>query len=352
MSQHGAQPEAIQDRRGAIRPIAKIDTADRLRLLWPQLSMTLRQLEIFSAIVETGRFRAAAEKLYVAQPSISHQIQMLEEELGERLFVRSKNRRVYLTEAGRILKDHADLILKQAQVARMEVSALSKEPSGRLRLGIGGHQLTSMCPPALSAFHARFPKVCVDIVNGTTPQLVESLKANRLDAAIVTFPIQAGDLSTEVLFSEEMVVLVRRSDPLARRKSIRPTEISGLPLVLYDASTSARQRLDVFFREAKITPKINFELSSVEAMKRMVEAGMGATIVPYSAVLGDRHNVHVLRIQGRPLTRQVGMAVAAVSRLPRVLDVMLGLIRERFDEIKRALDSWSVKTGNPRTNRD
>jgi LysR family nitrogen assimilation transcriptional regulator len=96
--------------------------------------MTLRQLEVFSAIVETGRFTAAARKLYLAQPSVSQQIHALEEELGDRLFVRLKNRRVELTEAGKIFKEHSDLVLRQCELARMEVSALSREPSGQIRL--------------------------------------------------------------------------------------------------------------------------------------------------------------------------------------------------------------------------
>src|SRR6266568_1085098 len=125
--------------------------------------MTLRQLEMFSAIVESNGFLKAAERLHVAQPSISQQMRFLEEELGERLLIRSRNRKIQLTEAGKVLKRHSDHVLRQIEVLRMEISALSTDPVGQFHIGIGGHQLTSMLAPALRVFHAKFPKIRLDI---------------------------------------------------------------------------------------------------------------------------------------------------------------------------------------------
>jgi len=303
--------------------------------------MTIRQLEIFSAIVETGRFTSAAKKLYVAQPSVSQQIQVLEQELGEQLFVRLKNRKIYLTEAGKILKSHADLILRQCQIARMEVSALTREPSGQIRIGIGGHQLTFMLPPVFREFHSRFPKVCVDIINGTTPQLLEMLNTNQLDLALLNFPVQSRDLQTRVLFTEELCLVVRKSASLARKEVVDISDIAHLPLVLYDQSTSTRRRLDAFFQEAGISPNVIFELSSVEAMIRMVGEGLGATIVPLSSMLGKKEagRLCALRIRGKPLSRAVGVAMPPIPRVPRVIDVMLGLVENRFREIKALMEA-------------
>ncbi|MFN7994317.1 MAG: LysR family transcriptional regulator [Bryobacteraceae bacterium] len=299
--------------------------------------MTLRQLEMFKAIVETGRFTGAAERLYVAQPSVSQQINLLEAELGARLFLRLKNRKLIVTEAGRILKEHADIILRQCQLVQMEISSLTAEPTGTIRIGIGGHQLTSMLPPALVAFHEKFPKVCVDIVNGTTPQLLQMLKLNQLDLGVVNFPVEVRELRTALLFTEEMVVVIPRRHRLGKRRSIGPEEIAKLPMVLYDQSTSTRHRLDAFFREHNATLQVIFELSSVEAMKRMVEAGLGAAIIPSSALLGSKSQVQTLRIEGGPLTRSVGLAMPQQQRLPNVIEAVIGLLTERFHEIERAV---------------
>jgi DNA-binding transcriptional LysR family regulator len=303
--------------------------------------MTFRQLEIFSAIVDTGRFTSAARKLYVAQPSVSQQIQLLEQELGEPLFVRLKNRTIHLTEAGKVLKGHADLILRQCQIAKMEVSTLTTEPSGQIRMGIGGHQLTFMLAPAFRNFHERFSKVCVDIVNGTTPQLLEMLKTNQLDLALLNFPIQSPELQTRLLFTEELCVVIQKTHPIAQHSVADVSEIAQLPLVLFDQSTSTRRRLDAFFQASKITPKVIFELSSVEAMLRMVEEGLGATIVPLSSTLDKAalKKLRVLRIQGKPLTRSVGLAMPPVTRVPRILDVMLDLVEHRFREIGESVEA-------------
>ena len=294
--------------------------------------MTLRQLEIFSAIIETGRFTAAARKLYVAQPSVSQQIRALEEELGEPLFIRLRNRKLHLTEAGKILKGHADLMLRESQIAQMEIASLSREPVGQIHIGVGGHQLTSMLPPALSAFRSKFTKVSVDIFNGTTPQIAQMLRTNHLDLGIVNFPVDIPELRTELLFTEELVVAVRPSDPLSRKRRIEPDQIAQLPLVLYDRSTSTRQRLDKFFRQHDITPNVVIELSSVEAMKSMVAGGLGAAIVPASALLNSE--LRGATIKGRPLAASVGVAMPMLPRLPKVLDSILELIKTRFREIK------------------
>lgn len=296
--------------------------------------MTLRQLELFVAIVETGSFTRAAEKMHVAQPSISQQIQQLEDELGERLLFRMRNRKMFVTEAGKVVKKHADQILRQSATLRMDVTTLTQDPVGDMYIGIGGHQLTSMVAPVLGSFHSKFPRVRVHISNATTPQIIDLLRGNGVDLGIVTLPISDKELRTQVLFSEEMVVVVRKSDVLARKPQIGAAEISRLPLVLYDQKTRTRARLDEFFLRERISPTVVLELSSVEAMEMMVEAGLGAAIIPASAVtaLPYRNTLQPLRIRGKPLTREVGVAVPVFPRLPRLLDELLRLVHQRFVE--------------------
>ena len=297
--------------------------------------MTLRQLEIFVTIVETGSFTRAAEKLRVAQPSISQQIRQMEEELGEQLLFRMRNRKMFVTEAGKVVKRHADIILRQSEVLKMEVASITQEPTGEVSIGIGGHQLTLMMAPALSRFHKKFPKIRMDIENATTPIIMDLLKSNRLDLGIVTLPVSDKELKTQVLFSEEMVVVVKKNSPLAGKRQITAADIGKLPLVLYDRATRTRALVDEFFRDAGVTPEVVLELSSVEAMEMMVEAGFGAAIIPYSAVraLPYRDTLHPLRIRGRPLIREVGVAMSEFSRIPRVVDELLQFIRERFQAV-------------------
>jgi LysR family nitrogen assimilation transcriptional regulator len=297
--------------------------------------VTLRQLEIFVTIVDTGSFTKAAEKLHVAQPSISQHIRTLEEELGERLLFRMRNRKMYLTEAGKLVKKHADSVLRQTEVLRMEVSGITREPTGEIHIGIGGHQLTSMVAPTLREFHRQFPKIRVDVANTTSLRTLELLKENRLDLGIVTLLPREKGLHTEVLFVEEMVVVVRRDDALAAKRFVSPSEIAKLPLVLYDKTTASRRMLDEFFCKENIEPNIVLELSSVEAMEIMVEAGFGASIIPASAanVAPYRDKLRSLRIRNRPLTREVGVATGQFSRLPRVAEALVRLLHLNFRQI-------------------
>jgi DNA-binding transcriptional LysR family regulator len=132
-----------------------------------------------------------------------------------------------------------------------------------------------------------------------------------------------------------MVVVVKKTHPQATKRFISPKDIGQLQLVLYDQNTHTRARLDEFFRKEKISPEVVLELSSVETMMMMVDAGFGASIVPSSAmmVLPYRGTLQPLRIKGKPLTRQVGVVMSSFSRLPKVIDEMVRLIEVHFKKI-------------------
>lgn len=294
--------------------------------------MTLRQLEIFCAIVETGGFHAAAQKLYLAQPSISQHMHSLEEELGQQLLLRSRNRRLQTTEAGRLLGEHAERILRICQMARAEVAALAREPCGQVRIGMARHHLSSVLPPALATFHQRFPEMRVALVNGTTAQLLDYLRTDRLDLGLVNLPIKTKDLHSETLLTEELVLVVPKDSALTSRSSVEAQVIDTLPLAIYNQNTSIRSQLDAYFREAGITPRITFEASSVETMKDLVIAGLVASILPASVVVdaARRRKLHYLSLEGRPLYISVGLVTALHQQLPLVVDNLRGLIRQQM----------------------
>ncbi len=301
--------------------------------------MTLRQLEILCAISETGGFHAAAQKMYLAQPSISQQMHSLEQELGQQLFLRSRSRRVQITEAGRVLREHAERVLRICQMARAEIGALAREPSGQLRIGMARHHLIDLLPPVLATFHRRFPKMRVALVSGTSAQLLNYLRTDRLDLGLVSFPIETKDLDSEILLTEELVLVVPKDSALGSKRSVEPDIIRSLPLVIHDQSTNTRRQLDSYFREAGITPQIAFEVSSVEIMKKIVMTGLGASILPASVVVDDatRRKLHYLSIEGRPLLHSVGLVAPLHQQFPPVVNSLRNLIRERMTAIRLQL---------------
>lgn len=297
--------------------------------------VTVRQLEVFMTIAGSLSFSRAATMLHVAQPSVSQQIRQLEEELGARVFFRLRNHKIHLTEAGKVVKESAERILREAQTLQMKVSMSVGEPSGEIHIGIGGgHQLTSRFLPAWRQLRDQFPRVHVAILNGTTAEILERLKSNGVDIGIVTFPISAKGFRTESLFTEEMLVVVRNDHPLAVKRVIAPVELGKLRLVLYDRTALIRPRLDEFFRMQGFRPEIAIESSSVDAMQMMVAAGVGATILPATEILGSAYqkSLHALRIRGGPLTREIGVAIPDSPRFPSVVDEMLRVMRGQFSE--------------------
>ncbi|MFB3924252.1 MAG: LysR family transcriptional regulator [Terriglobia bacterium] len=297
--------------------------------------VTLRQLEVFKAIAGSLSFSRAALMLHVAQPSVSQQIRQLEEELGARVFLRSRNQKVRITEAGKAVEESAKRIMREVQTLRMTVSTLTGEPTGEIHIGVGGgHQLTSRLLPGLRRLRDEFPGLHVAILNGTTADILEHLKSSVLDIGIVTFPISAPGLRTEPLLTEEMLVVVRNDHPLAAKRVIAPVELRRLRFVLYDRTARLRPHLDDFFKTQGFRPEIAIESSSEDAMQMMVVAGVGATILPASEIFGSAYqkSLHALHIKGTPLTREIGVAIPDSPRFPRIVDEMLRFMRGQFSE--------------------
>jgi DNA-binding transcriptional LysR family regulator len=221
----------------------------------------------------------------------------------------------------------------------MEMSGLAKNPSGNIRVGIGGYQLTGLLAAAFLRYHKTFPNIRIDIVNETTPRILEQLKNNLLDVGVGTLLANVADLPTEILFEEELVVIVQKKSAFRKRLLITPAEVGQLGLVLYDKSTGTREYLDEFFRREKITPRIVVELSSAEAMLQLVKAGFGATIIPKSAAHETYECLRALRIKGKPLARQTCVVTTSFPRMPQVINTLVQLIRNCFMKEPTAMES-------------
>ena len=315
--------------------------------------VTLRQLEVFRAITGSLSFSRAAMELHVAQPSVSQQIRQLEEELGARVFFRLRNHKIHLTDAGKIVQESAERILREVETLGMTVSTMGGEPSGKIHIGVGGgHQLTARLLPSLRQLRDEFPRVQVAILNGTTAHILERLKSNVVDIGIVTLPISGRGLQTEPLFAEEMLVVVRNDHPLAVKRVIAPAELRRLRLVLYDGTECIRPHLDEFFKMQGFQPEIAIESSSADAMQMMVAAGVGATILPATEILGSAYqeSLHPLRIKGRPLTREIGVVIPESPRYPGIVDEMLRFMRSHFGQNGRP-NLIGANSCSSRTNR-
>ncbi len=283
--------------------------------------MDLHQLRVFHAAVLTGGFTRAGEELHLSQSTVSQHIKLLEDELGCPLFLRV-GKRVQVTEAGKVLLPYAERIFRDLKNAEMAVREMNALKRGTVRLGVGPTTLTYRLPQVLGEYKRRFPEIELIVLAGTTEFLLQALRAQRIDLAIVmpTGP-QAG-LTVRPLGREEMVIVVNRDHPFARRRAIEPSEVATLRFILYEKNTAMQNLIDRYFESIGVSPTILMEVENNEAIKSLVKAGLGSSILPLCAVANEPPDsqLRILRVKGKPLVRQLRLASADADVLPKAIE--------------------------------
>ncbi|WP_171070299.1 LysR substrate-binding domain-containing protein [Methylobacterium terricola] len=247
--------------------------------------MDLDDLHIFRSVVREGGVTRAASLLNRVPSNVTTRIKQFEERLGVALF-RREGRSLTLTEAGRTLLGHADKLLTLADLAERELRGGGVR--GTLRLGSMESAAGARLPPILSAFHARYPDVTIELQTGTTRAMLRQLARYEVEAAFVSEPIEGDALSSVPAFDEELVLITAKGRDAARTGTV----------VAFPHGCSYRQRLFAWLAEEGRSPERILEMSSYHAIVACVAAGTGAAIVPAEvldhAVLGTTVARHPL----------------------------------------------------------
>jgi DNA-binding transcriptional LysR family regulator len=289
--------------------------------------MDLRQLSYFVGVAEHGRFTLAANRLLVAQPAVSAQIKRLERELGETLFHRDR-RGVALTAAGEALLPHARAALAAADRGRDAIASLRGILHGRLSIGVAG-PVDERLAETLGAFHRAYPAIEISLTNHHNEPLLRALGAEEVDVAVLGVGAQRlpPQVRASVVAVEPLVVAVRRSDPLEKRKTITLAELSERPMVTLIHGSGLRALLEGACRDAGFSPAIAAETGELDSLVGLAAEGIGVAIVPRSAVEGAP--VAVLRLTRPRLERRTALAWNRVSISPAGR-AFLELARDRF----------------------
>jgi DNA-binding transcriptional LysR family regulator len=277
------------------------------------MEFTLDQLRTFAEIARDGSFSRAAERRHLSQPAVSHQIRELERRVGAALFERV-GKRVTLTAAGDLLLEHVSRVHEELSVAADRLRGLRGGLVGRLRLGTGATAATYLLPAVLEDFQNRWPRVEWRVVTGNSRDMARAVRQNELDVAFVTLPVPMAGLSIATLVSDELVGITAVA-PGKRRRVMTPQEFKSLPLILYEPEGTTRDIVEAWLGRAKRRRAALFELGSVEAIKRMVRRGLGASIVPSVAVRDEvaRGELSAVSLQP-PLRRQLGIVTRTDRR--------------------------------------
>jgi DNA-binding transcriptional LysR family regulator len=296
--------------------------------------MDLRQLEILQAIAETGSFTACGRKLHVSQSAISRQILLLEDELGEPLFLRV-GRKVRMTPAAESLVQLGQRVFQDIRDTVGAITDRTRSLGGTLKLSGGMTVCLYVFPPLLKHLKRVHPKLDVRLTVATAGQSVEQIRSGRVDAGLLTLPVEESDLVTVPVLREELLVVTMPTHPLARRRKIMPADLSGQPFVLFEAGSATRRVIDTFFITEKVEPTIVMDTENVEIIKAMVKTGMGISIVPYQSIAREVRagQFFCARIDGHELVRETGWVYARTNRVPRVINELL----DAFDAVKGRL---------------
>ncbi|GLW07445.1 LysR family transcriptional regulator [Microtetraspora sp. NBRC 13810] len=269
--------------------------------------MQLQQLAYFLAVAEARHFTQAAERMRVAQPSLSKQIRALEADLGAPLFSRARGN-VTLTPAGEALLPLARRMLADADTARREVAELAGLRRGRVRLGATPSLCAGLLADALARYHKDYPGVELLVEEGGSRDLVKDLARGQLDLALIILPLQSNDpsLVTEEILRENLVV-VSPSHTRTRKPYLRIEELRGRPMVMFRRGYDLREATLSACRHAGFEPRFAVEGGEMDAVLRFVEAGLGVAVVP-SMVLDGRPGLSGTPLAPPGLSRTIALA--------------------------------------------
>jgi DNA-binding transcriptional LysR family regulator len=279
-------------------------------------------------VVEKKGYVHAGEHLHLSHSAIHRQIRLIEEELGEKVFVRS-GRAVRLTETGKLLADLAMRVKIEVDAVLRQIKDVDQLASGKLRIGTGTTTLLFFLPPVLEVFRRSHPGLEMQIVTGTADGLIEDIQAGNLDVGLVSESndgfAKEKNLQYERLYSEEFVLAVSRKHPLAKRKQIPWSELRDVPVILLPRTTRVRRLIDSHFAKARVNPRMAMELENEEAIEKMIEITLGAGFVAKRRILKSR--LHCLQVGDAPIMQHIA-AVMNDSYTPRSVVEFMALCRD------------------------
>lgn len=288
-----------------------------------RVKLTLQQLEAFEKVATLGGFRAAAQSLFVAQPALSRTIRLAEDVLGTRLFDRD-TRHVELTPSGRELLPIARRILKEFDSAFSELSQFMDGRRGHVNIVSLPSVGVTLLPRTLADLIRQLPDVSFTMEEATAEPLLKLVEQGRVDFGITVEPRADSRLRYTHLLDDRFVLMCRRDDPLARRKSVPWSVLGSQPFIGSSSQGSVAPIVDAVLLGQGIQVKQSMQFPSVAAAGAMVAEGLGITALPQlSAGLVTSKEVVTVPLNEPSVSRRIGIVTAAGRSLsPAAAGVM------------------------------
>jgi DNA-binding transcriptional LysR family regulator len=292
--------------------------------------LSLDQLRALTEVADTGSFTEAARRLNLTQPAISLQVRELESRFGVALIERM-GKRAFATAAGRDLIEHGRRMMSEADRALTTMRRHKDGRVGRVHLGTGVTALTYLLPPMLRRLRASHPDIELVITTGTTDTIVEQMLANLIDLGFITLPVDARLFQVTAIRRDPLLAILPASERNAPQ-TITPAELAKRPLILEYGKANHTRLTQNWMRAAGLDARPVMEIDNIEAIKPLVAAGLGASVIP-GAAIGDRGTIPGVIV--RPLKPALARTLALIQRRDKDGDPALHVVREALLALKQ-----------------
>lgn len=309
--------------------------------------MTITQLQYVLAVAEHRNFTFAAEKCFVTQPTLSMQIQKVEDELGVLIFDRSK-KPIQLTDIGQKIVAQAKNIVNEADRIKDIVDQQKGFVGGEFRLGIIPTIMPTLLPMFLKSFTNRYPKVKLIIEELNTEDIITRLKNGHLDAAIAATPLEEEKIKEVVLYFEPFVAYLPETHPMAEKKELEVADLNVDEILLLQDGHCFRDGILNLCKTSGSAEHTHFQIESgsFETLIKLADEGLGTTLLPYLHTLdlkeNDRHKLHQFR-DPKP-SREVSLIYPKTELKIHIIDALRAVIS---GVIKGAITFQDVKIISP-----
>lgn len=291
----------------------------------------LRQLTYFMEVAKREHVTEAANSMHIAQSAVSRQLFNLEDELGVNLFIRD-GRNVKLTPIGRVFLDHVEQALNVLDNAKREIEEYLDPERGTIRIGFPSSLAAHTLPTVISAFRDRHPQVKFSLSQGNYYSLIDRVKTGEIDMALLgPVPNQEKKITGTTLFTDKMVALLPRSHPLAKNKTINLSQLQEEQFVLFPKGYVLRDIIVKACNQLGFQPTVSFEGEDIDAIKGLVSAGLGVTIIPEVTLLENvPHSTVKVSIVLPEVTRSVGVIIPKDRKLLPTEKIFYEFLKDYF----------------------
>jgi DNA-binding transcriptional LysR family regulator len=293
--------------------------------------MDINQLEVFLAVAQEKSFSRAADALHRTQPAVSQAIRRLETELGEALFDRSSKDGT-LTAAGRVLFDFAQQMMNLRHHAHSAIRELRDLHRGKLSLG--ANEYTVMCLlPLIPIFRARHPHIKIEVKRSLATRIPGEILGREVEIGVVSFKPNDPAIKSVPVATDELALIVAPDHPLAARRIVSVRELGAESFIAHNVPSPYRERVVKTFEKQRTPLNISMEMPTLEAIKRLVEKGLGVALIPRLAAQTEiaRKQLAGLAVKEMRLERRVHLIYRKGATLSHAAKAFLTVARGPHD---------------------